>query len=83
MANGLVSVAYKPSLLTTIAALPQLAQNRAPSIRSPPHRLQILSVMFFSFQFAGALRPESLSVMESSSSIFRDNDLPQTSTSPS
>jgi len=35
-------------LLATLRTSPHLAQNLAPLVRSPPHRLQILSVMFLS-----------------------------------
>jgi hypothetical protein len=49
LANGLVSSECRPALLTAIVAWPHLAQNLAPSVKAPPHRPQILFVMFFSF----------------------------------
>jgi hypothetical protein len=43
-----------PAFLTAIATSPHLVQNRASSVRSPPHRLQILFVMFLSFLLVSA-----------------------------
>src|SRR5262249_20326834 len=51
LVNGIVSSACKLGLLTTS---PHLEQNLAPSVRSRPHRLQILFAMFLSFLIVSA-----------------------------